>query len=158
MLRASPTIRGHPHAIESNTDATRFTYVPCAHVAAVQRTPGHQQAIAGSVGCLSQGKCQLRRKLTLNCAVQQGGVDPLPPIRRRPAIGRLVTTADLTSGIRFFRGHEPSVAGAWRPAATSANWTPGCAVRASQSRGCCHKRYPKRQRVVVIAGIDSSGG
>jgi hypothetical protein len=46
---------------------------------------------AGSGGFPGQRECQLRRKLTLNCAVQQNGVDPPLPVRWRPAIGRLVT-------------------------------------------------------------------
>ena len=68
----------------AGTDQTRIGKVRFAHVAAVQRKPGHQQAIAGSEGCFGRSKCQLRRKLTLSCAVQQGGVDLLSPVRGRP--------------------------------------------------------------------------
>ena len=121
--------------------------VSSAHVAAVQRTPGHQQAIAGSVGCLSQGKCQLRRKLTLNCAVQQGGVDPLPPIRRRPAIGRLVTgtatpileaTGAVKDQLSGLLGERRGVGGLWRggmPASREGRRVPFHLIGASDFSG-----------------------
>ena len=62
-----------------------------AHVAAVQWALGHQLAIAGFLGCPGQFECQLRRKLTLSCAVHQIEVDPLLPIRRCPDYSGSVT-------------------------------------------------------------------
>ena len=66
------------------------------HVAAVQWALGHQLAIAGFLGCPGQFECQLRRKLTLSCAVHQIEVDPLLPIRRCPDYSGSVTTTDIS--------------------------------------------------------------
>jgi hypothetical protein len=94
-LVLSPAIRGHARVNRSSTSLSQIAHVRNAHVAAVQLAPGHQQAIAGSVGPPGQSERQLRKKLTLNCAAQQNGVDPLPAIRWCLASSRFVTTADV---------------------------------------------------------------
>jgi hypothetical protein len=46
---------------------------------------------ACSGGHPGQNECQVRNKPTLNCAAQQNGAGPLPPIRWHPVIGGSVT-------------------------------------------------------------------
>jgi hypothetical protein len=46
---------------------------------------------ACSGGPPGQNECQVRNKPTLNCAAQQNGAGPLPPIRWHPVIGGSVT-------------------------------------------------------------------
>jgi hypothetical protein len=73
------------------------------HVAAVDQAAGGRRWKAGSGDRPGQSECQHRRKLTLNCAAQQNGVDPALPVRWRPVNSRFVTIADLTYRIGFFR-------------------------------------------------------
>ena len=66
-----------------------------AHVAARQRELGERRSTGRFHGSNHGGERPLRRKLTLNCAVQQNEIDPLPPVRRRPVNSGFVTGTEI---------------------------------------------------------------
>jgi hypothetical protein len=71
----------------------RIAHICNAHVAAVHLAPGVPHTMAGSCSRPGQSEGQLRRKPTFNCAAQQTGVEPPPPVRWRAVTGRSVTGA-----------------------------------------------------------------
>ena len=111
-----------------------------AHITAVHKATGDRQAMTGSSGRPSQKQCQLWRKLTLNVAAQQSGVDLPQPITGHTVIDRSVTTTAIP-------GVGNSVA-EMLDTAGSANWRfhsradprcsgPGIALQAYSGRACC---------------------
>ena len=96
-------VRGHPRVNRFDTNSTLFANVFFAHIAAVDQAAGRRRRKARSASCTGQSEGQLRRKLTLNGAVQHARIEPLRPVRWCPVIGRSVTGTDLTSGLGCFR-------------------------------------------------------
>ena len=91
QLPLTPAVRSDARVNRSGTSPNRIAHVRNAHEAAGRQVLRDRQITADCAARRTWQEGRLPRKLSFICAAQQNGVDPLSPVRGRPAIGRSVT-------------------------------------------------------------------